>query len=567
MGIEPRRSVAGVKRYSPPLEGRRGRVRLDFNENTEGFPWAAPGLPLETTAVYPEYGPLLEKISAYFGLDASRILLTNGAGEGLFLASFTFLEPGEDAAVTSAPTFSLIPHFLRIVGAQLVEVPCTETCDFDTAGIEASLGKGAKLAVFASPENPTGAVLGPETVKRWALRFPGTLFVIDEAYGEYGAPSALPHLDACPNLLVLRTFAKAFGMAGLRLGVALGDPGVIEAMARVKLPYSVNAAAVSVAMALLDRAGEVKESAASTMARKDALARELARRGWPTVKGHANFLLLDAGLDAAPLTAFCRERGVLLRDRSALAGTAGKVRVTAGTEGEHERLLDCLDAFREKRALILDLDDTLVDTSASYDAAVASLVQEGSGAPLEAGELASLRAEGGFNDDWDAAKELLRRRGVETEINRIARRGKAIYLASAREREFLLVPVESLRRLGRFRRLLLYTGRTRDEYEPVWGDTLTPLFERVACKDDLPGLPPKPAPDQLRALMREQGIEGGAYVGNLVDDMRAATGAGLTAVAVATTHDEETLRAGGAEAVLGSPKDLERMFPHEDERR
>jgi phosphoglycolate phosphatase-like HAD superfamily hydrolase len=265
-------------------------------------------------------------------------------------------------------------------------------------------------------------------------------------------------------------------------------------------------------------------------------------------------------LDAPDLCSFLEDRGILIRDRSAMACLAGAVRVTVGEEEENRAFLEGLSAFRESRALIFDLDDTLVDTSKSYDAVLASLVENISGRPLDPAELGALRGEGGFNDDWDAGREILVRRGFPVSRERIEAEGKALYLSLASEKEYLLVDEGTLRRLSRRYRLFILTGRPRDEYAPVWGAALDPLFEGVVCRDDDPQSRPKPAPDHLVKLLRTNGVTSGTYVGNSVDDMSAARAAGLRPVAVATTMKEETLRDAGAETVLEGPGDIGEVF-------
>lgn len=558
--IEPRKSVQAVAPYQPPLEGRRGLVRLDFNENTSGFPWACESLPPQLVATYPEYEGFLQRLSESWGVPREKMMLTNGTGEALFVASFTFIEPGRDAALTSRPTFALVPHCLKLVGAKLTEVPVTAELDFDIPAIEAALAGGVKLAVFASPENPTGAVLEPELVRKWCKEYPETLFLIDEAYAEYCGKSVLPYALEEGNLLVIRTFSKAWGMAGLRLGVVVGNPELLKFMLRVRSPYSVNCAAILTAARILDRPGEVAGAARAARKRKQALLQEAGKRGFQTYAGEANFILLKVGPDAQALCDFCRERGVLLRDRSFMPAMEGMVRITVGTQEENNRLLECLDEFRESRALIFDLDDTLVDTSGSYDVTVAALVEKYSGKPLEDAELKKLRARGGFNDDWDGAAELLRRRGNEVPRDEIKREGKKIYLSLAREKEELLIDTKDLEKLKTRYRLFVATGRPRDEYEPVWAQTFGPVVEAVYCKDDLPDMKPKPAPDMLLAVLREHGICAGYYIGNNVDDMQAAKAAGLGPIAVATTQNAETLAGAGARIVIEKLQLLRKVF-------
>lgn len=548
--IEPRKTVREIRAYAPPLEGRRGRVRLDFNENTAGTGWGTEGLPAEEVACYPEYGRFREELARELGLPAERLLVTNGTGEALHLIAFTFIEPGVDAALTSAPTFALIPHSLKLVGARLAEVPATADFRFDLDAIGRALDRGIKLAILASPDNPTGATVAPAQIRAWCEGYPETLFAIDEAYAEYGGASALPLARELQNLLVLRTFSKAWGMAGLRLGLVAGDPRLIELLLRVRAPYSVNCAAMRAATALLPRRAEVEAEAKRLAQRRPALLAAFAERGFATHAAGGNFFLVMAGLDAAPLAASLREDGVLVRDQSAKLGMRGIVRITVGTAGENRQLLEAVDLFRRRRAVIFDLDDTLVDTSRSYDAAVAELALRHAGEPLRPKELSALRQEGGFNDDWEAARELLRRRGVDVPLEELAEEGKTIYLPLARGQERLLVDAELLRRLARRLRLFVFTGRTRGEYEPIWGKELGPLFEAAYCKDDFAGCLPKPASDMLREIKRRAGIDGGYYVGNSVDDMRAAKAAGLSAIGVATTCPADLLAEAGADEVI-----------------
>jgi len=558
--IKPIQTVQDIKAYKPPLEGRRGRIRLDFNENTTGFPWAASSLPQEVVGVYPEYTGFLGKLSAHLEVPVENLMLTNGTGEAIFLAAFTFIEPGEDTALTSSPTFALIPHYLNLVGAILKEVPVTAELEFDLDSIEAELENGVKVAVLASPENPTGAVIETENVREWCLRFPETLFIIDEAYTEYNETTVLPYALEFDNLLVLRTFSKAWAMPGLRLGMVLGNPGLLDYMLRVRAPYSVNALSIVVASNLIDRSDEIKREAKELLQRKAALLKQIEEKDYAVHGGAGNFFLLKVGRDAKTFCSFSAGRGVLIRDRSMYSGMEGIVRVTVGTDEENGKLLECIDAFRSTRAVIFDLDDTLVDTSKSFDATVIELVKRHSDKPLDRSELLELRAGGGFNDDWDSTVELLRRRDVSITSGKIAEEGVPLYLELARENEKLFIEVDILKKLAKRYRLFIVTGRVRAEYEPLWAEIFDPVFENVYCKDDTPGLPPKPAPDVLKKVIADNGLSGGLHIGNSVDDMKSAVGAGLETIAVATNTDRAFLTEAGAALVLDLPSDIRKEF-------
>lgn len=545
MPIQPRAAVAQLHAYIPPLEGRRQKIRLDFNENTVGFAEHFPEVEPTHLLAYPEYADLQKALSEYLGLPQNRLLLTNGSDEGLFVAAFTFLENGDKALVNS-PTFALIPHYLRLCGAQVCEVPVKDNLEPDLKAIESHL-HNTKLAMFASPDNPTGGTIPLATLQRWLQQFPDTVFVLDEAYFEYHGQTALPLLQE--NLIVSRTFSKAWGLAGLRLGLLAAHEQTIEWMQRVRSPYSVNAVAAKSLLRFLPHAHKVQAQADAAMQRKAHTLQELAKRGYQTHPGAANFFLLWAGSFAKLLSQYLAQHGILTRDRSSLYKMSGSVRISVGSEEENQKLLQKIDDFQKTHALLFDLDDTLVDTSKSYDAAVEQLT----GCTHQ--ELQNLRAEGGFNDDWTAAAELLKRAGRPQPLEQVIQQGKEIYAQLAPTAETPYFQEQWLQNWRQRHRTFIFTGRPRDEYDLIWGQRLKAHFDDVLCLGEH-GFPGKPSPDGLHHLKQKHGLEGGIYVGNSVDDMRAAKAAGLFAVGITTNQSAETLKQAGADLIISKLEEL-----------
>ena len=212
------------------------------------------------------------------------------------------------------------------------------------------------------------------------------------------------------------------------------------------------------------------------------------------------------------------------------------------------------------KGIFFDLDDTLVDTSQSFDVVVLELVKRHGTRATSREELHQIRAQGGFNDDWDSVVELLRLQGKSVEREHMAQEGLSLYLELAAEVETLMVEREFLESLGSTLPLFVVTGRDRAEYEPVWGERLDPLFKEVVCRNDRPALPPKPSPAQVQDLMKRWKISSGLFVGNSVDDMRAGKGAGLIPVGICTNQTAETLTAAGAEVVLKTPGEYHRLM-------
>lgn len=344
-----RELIQQMQPYAAPPEGRRDKVRLDFNEKTLGLSgsWDG-GLDSTLLTTYPEYDDFLAQLADYFGVSPDCLLLTNGSAEALFLIPFTFIEPNQDTAVISTPTFPVIPESLKLVQARLREVPVQSDLTYDLMGLEAALAQEAKLCILASPDNPTGAVLDPTQMIRWCEQFPETLFISDEAYFEFHGETVLPWVPRLDNLLVTRSFSKAWGLAGLRLGVVIGPPTLVAELKKVRAPYSVNAFAVSMAQQVLPLSDEILAQTKATMARKARVIAQLQQRRAIVIPGAANFFLLNLEKEAPAFCTFCAAQGVLLRDRSNLPGMAGLVRVSIGTDAEMEMFLDCFDQFNER---------------------------------------------------------------------------------------------------------------------------------------------------------------------------------------------------------------------------
>ncbi|MGD9685151.1 MAG: aminotransferase class I/II-fold pyridoxal phosphate-dependent enzyme [Candidatus Obscuribacterales bacterium] len=572
--ILPKQAVLSVSAYSAPAEGRLGSIRLDFNESTSPIESTYPeGLPAPFVSAYPEYGELLERLSGELGIAAESLMLTNGSDEAISLAANTFIEPGVDTALVSRPCFVMIPHCLMLAGASLDQVDVLPDLEFDIEGLDRALARKPRLAIFATPDNPTGSVLSREQIRTWCREYPETLFVIDEAYGEFAGESVLDLIGSFENLLVLKTFSKAWGMAGLRLGLIAGNPELLGYIRRVQLPYSVNSAAVFTALRLLEKKESVIDRVQETVALREQMVRDANEQGYVMRETRANFGLLGAGFLAGSICDFFKNSDILLRNRSSsIFGSAetapdpmwGYVRVSVGTASEMALYRKTLEEFGRSFAVLFDLDGTLVDTTESFDQTVAYLVSRYTGQELSLVELASLRLEGGFNDDWVAARELIRRRGVEAPLAEVAREGVEYYLSIATDRETMLVDSAVLESLRRKYPLYIVTGRTRAEYEPVWGERLDGLFDGVYCLDDVPGLAAKPSPDYLLAALTDSGASQGVYIGNSVDDMQAARAAGLFAFGIDPNMSKSTgagaLTEAGAQVVLPSCQALARLF-------
>ncbi len=325
-----------MKEYHPPLGGRNG-LRLDFNENTLACsPRVREALGSITAGAltrYPERGPVEALVAAHLQLRPEQILLTNGVDEAIHVLCQTYLGEG-DEILLPVPTYSMYEVYASAAGARIVTVQSArEDFAFPYERVLAAVTPKTRIIALANPNSPTGATLRREQILALAQRAPHAIVLADEAYFHFHGESVLDLIPtgAYPNLVVARTFSKAYGLAGLRLGLLAAAPEVMHWLRRVISPYSVNALALAcLPPALEDTAyldwyvGEVRA------ARSDlyAVCGELGIHTWPS---EANFVLLEIGPTHRDFTLAMHERGVLVRDRSADPGCDGCVRITIGT--------------------------------------------------------------------------------------------------------------------------------------------------------------------------------------------------------------------------------------------
>jgi histidinol-phosphate aminotransferase len=347
----PRRAVLAMPEYHPPLAGRDA-LRLDFNENTfAASPKVVERLrhvTAEGLTKYPEREGVERIAAEHFGLREEEVLLTNGVDEAIHLVCAAFLEEGDEALIAT-PTFFMYDVSASMMTAGLKRVQADMSLEFPYARFLAAITAKTKLIMVASPNNPTGAVVGREQLLALCAAAPWAVVMVDEAYYHFHGESLLGDVTRVPNLLVARTFSKAYGLASLRIGMLAGNADLLKYVRKVSSPYNVNGVALDcLPVALADEAyvaGYAEQVRAGLARTMDGL-RALGVGFFPS---HANFVLMRIGAKHAQLVKAMRARGVLLRDRSADPGCKGYVRITIGVE---EHVTRGLAALKESLAEI-----------------------------------------------------------------------------------------------------------------------------------------------------------------------------------------------------------------------
>ena len=351
--LEARDAVKNLLAYRPPLAGRTG-LRLDFNESTVG---CSPrvlarlrSLDAELLARYPEREPVEKEVAAFLGLDPAQVLLTNGVDEAIHLLCSTYLDPGDEALIV-VPTFAMYAIFAQAEGARVVEVRAGNNFTFPEKDLLAQLSPRTRLIAVANPNNPTGAAVAGNVLIQIAQAAPQAAMLVDEAYFEFHGETLIDQTRQIENLFVARTFSKAYGLAGLRIGVLAGEARQMAMVRRMASPYNVNAAALAILPEALQDQEYVSRYVAQVLSNRKRLQQELANLGlhyWPS---HANFVLVRIGPAHAEFVRALRNRGILVRDRHADPGCEGCVRLTVGTYEHTGTLITALRDVVEQLGL------------------------------------------------------------------------------------------------------------------------------------------------------------------------------------------------------------------------
>jgi histidinol-phosphate aminotransferase len=340
-----RASVKRIRDYEAPEEGREGKLRLDFNENTVGCSPAVlralQTITAEQLAMYPEYEKSIRRLAAYFGVRPSEMLLTNGVDDALRLLMEVFIEPG-DAVLVPEPTFSMYRFFSQVAGARVISVRYDEAINFPLASTLRELRRAPHILFIANPNNPTGTLLDEASLARILDAAPRTVVLVDEAYFDFSGLTVLPWIRRRPNLIVSRTFSKAAGLAALRLGALFAREDVISAMRRAFTPYPVNSLALIAAEAAVNDEKFQRAYAEEVRESRSQLARGLEQLGARVFPSAANFVLADFGPGGTRLVKRLARRKILVRDRASEFGRDGFMRITAGTIPQTQRLLKAI---------------------------------------------------------------------------------------------------------------------------------------------------------------------------------------------------------------------------------
>lgn len=345
-----RRAILERHTYEPPAEGREGKLRLDFNENTSGCSPAVlralSKLTAKQIAMYPEILARAKTLARYFRVHPEELMLANGGDDALRVFFDAFVEERSHILICE-PTFPMYRYYAEIFGARIDVRRYDARMKFPLEEILAALRKKPRIFFLANPNNPTGTLVPPAHLRRILEAATHTAVVIDEAYAEYSGLTVVPWIREYPHLFVVRTFSKAAGLAGLRLGAVIAENNALALLRRAMPPYPVNVAALVAAEAAVRDAATIRTHVRETLRTREWFSAELNGLGVTTFPSGGNFLLADFGPPGPALFSWLEKKNILLRERTQ-AIAPGFVRIAIGTKAEMQTLLRAIRRYGVK---------------------------------------------------------------------------------------------------------------------------------------------------------------------------------------------------------------------------
>jgi histidinol-phosphate aminotransferase len=341
-----------IQGYPDPGDG----LRLHLNANTGGCSprvlEAIRRVQTSDVATYPSYPALVGACAAHFDVDPDWLLLTNGLDEGILMAAVGHIartRAFDAETIIPLPAFDPYPNSTAAVGATAVGVPPRPDYVFQTDEVIAAITPRTRMIFLNTPNNPTGQLIARADLRRIADAAPHAVVLVDEAYIEFGGETFMPDLPRYPNVLIGRTFSKAYGLAGMRVGIVIGQPQSLDPVRAVTLPFNINSVAMAATMAALEDSEflpRYAQQVAESRRRLYAACRGLGLRYWESA---ANFVLVQVG-DAVPIVVQAlAARGVHVRDRSKDPTTPGCIRITAGMLDHTAAAIEALESVAAGR--------------------------------------------------------------------------------------------------------------------------------------------------------------------------------------------------------------------------
>lgn len=568
--VEPNPFLDGLKPYTPSNPPPGIDLYLDANEAPN--PPAGIGSKLVESMTrnvnrYPSCAALESGIAGLFGCDSRSVVVGAGVDDLLERAIRSVCSPGK-RLIMSTPSFEMISRFATLAGAAVEEIEWWEG-DWPVEDTLSLANDTTAVVAIVSPNNPTGAVISRDSLIKLAKALPNALILLDHTYVEFADQDLTTLGLEIPNLLVFRTFSKARGCAGLRVGYCIGDARVLEWMRTVGQPFAVSVPSVAAVVSLLDQAPEIRPGYADTVrAQRDRLAALIERLGGRPLSSQGNFVCarFDSALDVRSGLA---SLGIAVRAWPYRPILDGCLRITVPGDDElYQRLEDGLEVVLSPQAVLFDLDGVLADVSRSYRSAIIETAKAW-GVEVTPDRISQVKAAGNANNDWELTRRLLAQDGVNVPLSVVTERFEDLYQGTEdnpglRATESPLLAADQLAALADRLPVAVVTGRPRRDAERFLEENrLRDSISAVVCMEDAPA---KPDPAPVKLALEQLGVDRAWLLGDTPDDLVAARAAGVLPVGVIppgekTDASMASLSRAGAWRVLPRTESILEVLP------
>lgn len=479
----------------------------------------------------PEYKKLRRALALYTGLKMENIMVGAGADELLDLLLRLILNEG-DEIINCPPTFGMYPVLIKLNKGILISVPRNSDYSLNISGILKKINKKTKAVFMCSPNNPTGNTANKNEIT--SLLKTGKLIIVDEAYFEFCNKTVASLVSQYKNLVVLRTFSKWAGLAGLRLGYVIMDPFLVQELLKIKLPFNVNLAAEAAGIAAIDDVKFAQKIIQKIITERERTYTKLCKIPYLTVyPSEGNFLFIKVKNNFSKLKNYLENKKIIVRwYNSDLTGNA--IRLSIGKPEQNKKVIKAFEEFYSKKnkldGIIFDMDGVLVDVSKSYREVIRCAASYFLNREVSMSEVDEIKSQVGMNNDWNATYKLINNPTIPYE--KVKSYFQSLYLGNANRKglidnEKLLIPKKQLLQLKeKYKKLGIATGRPRKEAEYVLRkNKLKKIFDCIIAMEDITN--DKPSPDSILAVIKKLSLKQTFYIGDSSSDVVAAKSAGI----------------------------------------
>ncbi len=341
--VQPKSTLQGSVKKLHLNSDRKDKIKLDLNENLMGCSLkvieALKKVTCDDISMYPEYNNFINKLASYLNLETNNLMITNGADEALRIIMDTYLDKN-DEIIIPIPTFYIFESYSEIIGANKKLVYYNDDLSFPIETIIANITKNTKMIAIVNPNNPTGTIVERNDIIRILEKAPNSIVLVDEAYFQFSNKSCKDLINSYENIIVVQTFSKGFGLAGVRLGYIISNENIIQNLKKIVLPYEVNGLSIIAGSAAIDDLDFVNHYVNLVRDNRSYLLAELDKIGVRTYPSDANFIIANFGKNLNTIYNKLNQKNILVNNVSDLPLLNGCLRIAIGTKSQMETLLD-----------------------------------------------------------------------------------------------------------------------------------------------------------------------------------------------------------------------------------